>query len=99
MNREPVERALAAARNAHAIQRQAEWFKNMKYEANAGPPPGDYPTDRAINAMPIPQYPIEQRQAVIILHRSAPKSDAQQADHEQTIADLIQQVRHTRGRM
>lgn len=30
----------------------------MKYEANAGPPKGDHPTDRAINAMPFPQYPI-----------------------------------------
>lgn len=56
MNRAPVERALAAARNAHAIQRQA----------------------------------------VIILHRPAPKSEAQQADHEQTIADLMQQARHRR---
>lgn len=54
MNREPVERALAAARNAHAIQRQA----------------------------------------VIILHAPRPKTEAQQADHEQTIADLKQQVRH-----
>ena len=60
MNRDPVERALAAARNAHAIQRE---------------------------------------QCVIILRRPAPKSEAQQADHEQTIADLKQQVRHTRGRM
>lgn len=30
----------------------------MKYEANAGPPKGDHPTDRAINALPLPQYPI-----------------------------------------
>lgn len=59
MNRAPVERALAAVRNAHAIQRQA----------------------------------------VIILHAPRPKTEAQQADYEQTIADLKQQVRHTRGRM
>lgn len=59
MNRAPVERALAAARNAHEIQRQA----------------------------------------VIILHPIPPKTDEQQAIHEQEIADLIQQVRHTRGRM
>lgn len=26
--------------------------------ANAGPPPGDYPMDRAIKAMPLPQFPI-----------------------------------------
>lgn len=56
MSRAPVERALAAARNAHAIQRQA----------------------------------------VIVLHRPAPKSEAQQAIHEQEIADLKQQVRHRR---
>lgn len=56
MNRAPVERALAAARNAHAIQRQA----------------------------------------VIILHAPRPKSEAQQALHEQEIADLKQQVRHRR---
>ena len=30
----------------------------MKYEANAGPPKGDHSTDRAINALPLPQYPI-----------------------------------------
>lgn len=30
----------------------------MKYEANAGPPLGDRPADRAINDMPLPQYPI-----------------------------------------
>lgn len=30
----------------------------MKYEANAGPPKGDHPIDRAINALPLPQYPI-----------------------------------------
>lgn len=59
MNRAPVERALVAARKAHAIQRKA----------------------------------------VIILHAPRPKTEAQQADHEQTIADLKQQVRHTRGRM
>lgn len=57
MSRAPVERALAAARNSHAIQRQA----------------------------------------VIILHAPRPKSDEQQAIHEQEIADLKQQVRHTRG--
>ena len=56
MSRTPVERALAAARNAHAIQRQA----------------------------------------VIILHAPRPKTDAQQALHEQEISDLMQQVRHRR---
>lgn len=58
MKMKPVQRALAAARNAHAIQRQA----------------------------------------VIILHAPRPKSEEQQALHEQEIADLMQQVRHTRGR-
>lgn len=60
MSRVPVERALAAARNAHSIQRP--------------------------------------NQAVIILHAPLPKSEEQQAIHEQEIADLKQQVRHTRGR-
>lgn len=54
MNRAPVERALAAARNAHVIQRQA----------------------------------------VVILRAPRPKSDEQQAIHEQEIADLKQQVWH-----
>lgn len=28
----------------------------MKYEANAGPPKGDHPIDRAISTLPLPQY-------------------------------------------
>lgn len=61
MNREPVERALEAARVSHSIQRE---------------------------------------QCIVIRHM--PRGERHPdlvAIHEQEIADLIQQVRHTRGRM
>lgn len=49
--------ALAELRQAANVPEPAASATEAKWEANAGPVPGDYPIDRAIKAMPLPVYP------------------------------------------